>query len=53
MDSKSKVDYRKQPSAFFLQQVEIKNCEHFHDDGFIYLFVNQETKKIETVTQFY
>lgn len=38
---------------FFLHQVEIKNCEHFHDDGFIYLFVNQETKEIGTVTQFY
>ncbi|UPZ16942.1 hypothetical protein [Flavobacterium humidisoli] len=38
---------------FFLGQFEIKNCDIFHDDGAVYLFVNDETGDIETVKQFY
>jgi len=38
---------------FFLGQFEIKNCDIFHDDGAIYLFVDQTTGDIETVKQFY
>lgn len=38
---------------FFLGQVAIKNCSIFHDDGAVYLFVNQETGEIETMKQFY
>ena len=38
---------------FFLGQVEIKNCELFHDDGSVYLFVDTETGNIETIKQFY
>ncbi len=37
---------------YFLGQYEIKNCHLFHDDGYVYLFINEE-KKIKTVTQFY
>lgn len=38
---------------FFLGQFEIKNCDIFHDDGAVYLFVDEETGNIETVKQFY
>lgn len=38
---------------FFLGQIEIKKCGLFHDDGAVYLFVDQETKEIKTVKQFY
>lgn len=38
---------------FFLGQFDIKNCNLFHDDGSVYLFVDTETGEIETVKQFY
>lgn len=38
---------------FFLAQVDIKDCEFFHDNGSIYLFLDPETKTIETIQQFY
>ena len=38
---------------YFLGQYEIKNSNVFHDDGFIYLFTNKDTKKIKTVLQLY
>lgn len=38
---------------FFLGQIEIKNSDLFHDAGWVYLFVDQETKTIESVKQFY
>ncbi len=38
---------------FFLGQFEIKNCDIFHDDGAVYLFVDEETCEIETVKQLY
>lgn len=38
---------------FFLGQFEIKNCNLFHDNGSVYLFVDPETGNIETVKQFY
>lgn len=38
---------------FFLGQFEIKNCDIFHDDGAVYLFVDEETGEIETVKQLY
>lgn len=38
---------------YFLGQVEIKNCHLFHDDGYVYLFVDQETGAIESIKQFY
>lgn len=38
---------------FFLGQIEIKNSDLFHDAGSVYLFVDQETKTIESVKQFY
>lgn len=38
---------------FFLGQFDIKNCDIFHDDGVVYLFVDQTTGDIETVKQFY
>ena len=38
---------------YFLGQVDIKNCNLFHDNGSVYLFVDTETGNIETVKQFY
>lgn len=38
---------------FFLAQVDIKDCEFFHDNSSIYLFLNTETKVVETIQQFY
>lgn len=38
---------------FFLGQVEIKDCDVFHDNGCVYLFADVETGVIETVKQFY
>jgi len=38
---------------FFLGQFEIKDCQLFRDNGFVYLFVNGENGAIETVKQFY
>ncbi|KPH12425.1 hypothetical protein [Chryseobacterium sp. ERMR1:04] len=38
---------------FFLAQVDIKDCEFFHDNGSIYLFLDTQTKTIETIQQFY
>jgi hypothetical protein len=38
---------------FFLGQFDIENCNLFHDDGSVYLFVDTETGEIETVKQFY
>ena len=38
---------------FFLGQLEIKDCELFHDNGSIYLFMDKLTGDIETVKQFY
>lgn len=38
---------------FFLGQFEIKNCDIFHDDGAVYLFVDEETGEIQTVKQLY
>jgi hypothetical protein len=38
---------------FFLGQMEIKDCKLFHDNGAIYIFVNEKTKEIETVIQLY
>lgn len=38
---------------FFLAQVDIKDCEFFHDNGSVYLFLDPETKTIETIQQFY
>lgn len=37
----------------FLGQVNIQNCDLFHDNGSVYLFVDAETGNIETVKQFY
>lgn len=44
---------RNDKPLFFLGQLEIKNCNLFHDDGSIYLFIDSETGDIETVKQFY
>jgi hypothetical protein len=44
---------RNEIPLFFLGQIEIKNCDLFHDDGFIYIFIDRETKETETVMQFY
>ena len=38
---------------YFLGQVNIQNCDLFHDNGSVYLFVDTETGNIETVKQFY
>ena len=38
---------------FFLGQKEIKDCELFHDNGAIYIFIDVKTKEIETVIQLY
>ncbi|CAH0188187.1 hypothetical protein [Chryseobacterium sp. Bi04] len=38
---------------FFLGQIDIKDCDLFHDNGCVYLFVDPETEAIETVKQFY
>ena len=38
---------------YFLGQVDIKNCNLFHDDGSVYIFVDTETGSIETIKQFY
>ncbi|WP_300687257.1 hypothetical protein [Chryseobacterium sp.] len=38
---------------FFSGQIEIKNSDLFHDAGWVYLFVDQETKTIESIKQFY
>lgn len=38
---------------FFLRQFEIKDCQLFRENGFAYLFVNEENGAIETVSQFY
>jgi len=38
---------------YFLGQKEIKDCELFHDNGAIYIFINVETKEVETVIQLY
>lgn len=38
---------------FFLGQFEVKDCALFRDNGFVYLFVNEENGEIETVKQFY
>jgi len=37
---------------FFIGQLEIKN-EKIHDNGFIYVFLDIETGKVETIKQFY
>ncbi len=37
---------------YFLGQFEIKDCNLFHDNGYVYLFVNQNND-IKTVVQFY
>lgn len=37
---------------FFLGQYEIKDCNVFHDNGCVYLFVNDK-KEIKTIAQFY
>ncbi|WDF63671.1 hypothetical protein [Flavobacterium sp. KACC 22763] len=44
---------KEEKPLFFLGQFEIKNCDIFHDDGMVYLFVNESTGEIETVKQFY
>jgi len=38
---------------FFLGQKEIKDCKIFHDDGAVYIFVDEKTGEIETITQLY
>nr|WP_314499259.1 hypothetical protein [uncultured Chryseobacterium sp.] len=38
---------------FFLGQIEIKSPELFHDNGAVYLFIDTDTKDIETIKQFY
>jgi hypothetical protein len=38
---------------FFIGQMEIKDCKLFHDNGYIYIFIDTKTKEIETVIQFY
>ncbi len=38
---------------FFLGQLDIKNNDIFHDDGAVYIFIDQETGQIETITQLY
>ena len=38
---------------YFLGQLEIKDCDLFHDDGSIYIFIDKETGNIESVKQFY
>jgi hypothetical protein len=38
---------------YFLGQMEIKDCKLFHDNGYIYIFVDEKTKEIETVMQLY
>ncbi|BAP32655.1 uncharacterized protein CHSO_3618 [Chryseobacterium sp. StRB126] len=38
---------------FFLGQIEIKKCDLFQDDGFIYLFIELKTGTIETIKQLY
>ncbi|MBP9596108.1 MAG: hypothetical protein KBE24_04945 [Fusobacteriaceae bacterium] len=44
---------KKNKPLFFLGQVAIKNCNLFHDNGAVYLFVDTETTNIETITQLY
>ena len=38
---------------YFLGQYEIKDCNVFHDNGYVYIFVDKESKNIKTVTQLY
>lgn len=38
---------------YFLGQLEIKDCELFHDNGCIYIFIDTDSGAIETVRQFY
>ena len=38
---------------YFLGQLEIKDCDLFHDDGYVYIFIDQGNDKIETIKQFY
>ena len=37
---------------FFIGQLDLKN-DLFHDNGAVYVFLNEETKEIETIKQFY
>jgi hypothetical protein len=38
---------------FFLGQMEIKDCKLFHDNGFIYIFIDEKTGEVETIIQLY
>ncbi|MDR2918654.1 MAG: hypothetical protein LBV72_04730 [Tannerella sp.] len=37
---------------YFVGQLELKN-KLFHDDGMVYIFLNEDTGEIETIMQFY
>lgn len=43
---------RNEKPLFFVGQLDLKN-ELFHDNGAIYVFINEETGEIETIKQFY
>lgn len=38
---------------YFLGQLEIKDCDLFHDNGYIYIFFDKDNDKLETIKQFY
>ncbi|MDR2639587.1 MAG: hypothetical protein LBC09_07115 [Helicobacteraceae bacterium] len=38
---------------YFLGQIEIKQSKLFHDNGYLYIFIDQNTKAIETIVQLY
>lgn len=38
---------------YFLGQLDIKDCDVFHDNGSVYTFIDRETGDIESVKQFY
>lgn len=44
---------KEEQPLFFLGQFEIKDCQLFRDNGFVYLFANEGNGEIETVKQFY
>lgn len=38
---------------YFMGQLEIKDCDLFHDNGSIYIFIDKETGVIESIKQLY
>jgi hypothetical protein len=38
---------------YFLGQLEINDCELFHDNGCIYIFIDKENGNVELIKQFY